>query len=256
MESEVALGDTIINPGFTDNGKLSRFDRVTANPMWNQKYAPSVFENDPYERFKFGVPPGSSSDWGWIQHMYASLKDNGKLALVLDTGSVSRGSGNQGSNRERDIRKMFVEEDLVEGVILLPENLFYNTSAPGIILIINRDKPDNRKGKIILINAFQQFAKGRPKNYLTDEHIEKVSTIYLEYREEEWLSTIITNEEAVSNDYNLSPSRYVALNDQEEVLPLEEAVVQLQAAEEEKQAVDRGLDKVLQKLGLGGLFCD
>ncbi len=256
MEAEIGLGDTMINPYFTSTGKLSRFDRVTANPMWNQKYETSVFENDPYERFKFGVPPGSSSDWGWIQHMYASLKDNGKLALVLDTGSVSRGSGNQGSNRERDIRKRFVEEDLVEGVILLPENLFYNTSAPGIILIINRDKPDDRKGKIVLINASQQFAKGRPKNYFTDEHIERVSAIYLEYREEEWISTIITNEEAVSNDYNLSPSRYVALNDQEEVLPLEEAVVQLQAAEEEKQAVDRGLDKVLQKLGLGGLFCD
>lgn len=94
MEAEITLGDTMIKPGFTDNGKLSRFDKVTANPMWNQKYSPSVFENDPIERFKYGVPPGSSSDWGWIQHMYSSLNDTGKLALVLDTGSVSRGSGN------------------------------------------------------------------------------------------------------------------------------------------------------------------
>ena len=250
MESEVRLGDTIINPAFSENGKLRGFNKVTANPMWNQKYSPSVFESDPYERFKYGAPPGSSSDWGWIQHMHASLNDQGKLALVLDTGAVSRGSGNQGSNRERDIRQKFVEEDLVECVILLPENLFYNTSAPGIIVVINKDKPEERKDKILLINASHQFEKGRPKNYLTDDNIEKVSSVYLEFREEEGLSSIIDNEEAARNDYNLSPSRYVAINDQEEVLPLEEAVVQLQAAEEERQAVDEELSGILQKLGL------
>jgi type I restriction-modification system DNA methylase subunit len=81
-----------------------------------------------------GTPPTSSADWGWVQHMAASLSDHGKMAVVLDTGAVSRGSGNQGSNRERDIRKVFVERDLVEAVVLLPENLFYNTTAPGIIL--------------------------------------------------------------------------------------------------------------------------
>ena len=253
MESEIMLGDTMIKPGFTDNGKLRRFDKVTANPMWNQKYSSSVFENDPFERFKFGVPPGSSSDWGWIQHMYSSLNDKGKLALVLDTGSVSRGSGNQGSNRERDIRRKFVENDLVECVILLPENLFYNTSAPGIILVINKDKPEERKDKIILINASKHFAKGRPKNYLTGEQIGTVSALYQEFQEEEGLSSIIDNEEAIRNDFNLSPSRYVALNDQEEVLPLEEAVVQLQAAEEERRIVDKELDEALKKLGLGGI---
>ncbi|MFX8262749.1 N-6 DNA methylase, partial [Acinetobacter baumannii] len=77
--------------------------------------------------------PSSSADWGWLQHMLASLSETGRMAVVLDTGAVSRGSGNQGSNRERDIRKAFVEHDLIEAVILLPENLFYNTTAPGII---------------------------------------------------------------------------------------------------------------------------
>ncbi len=98
------------------------------------------------------------------------------MAVVLDTGAVSRGSGNQGSNRERDIRKAFVERDLIEAVILLPENLFYNTTAPGIILVVNRCKPCG--GQILLIDASQQFAKGRPKNHLTEEHIARIAEIY------------------------------------------------------------------------------
>jgi len=155
-----------LNPG----GSLGRFDIVTANPMWNQKsFAQDTYENDPYNRFNAGYPPSSSADWGWIQHMFASLTDGGKMAVVLDTGAVSRGSGNVGRNRERDIRKEFVEDDLVEAVILMPENLFYNTTAPGIILVINKDKRE--KDEILLINASKLFAKGRPKNYLPDESI-------------------------------------------------------------------------------------
>jgi len=99
--------------------------------------------------------------------MAASLRDNGKMAVVLDTGAVSRGSGTTGRNRERDIRKEFVDKDVVEAVILLPENLFYNTTAPGVILVINNDK--KRENEILLINGSKLFEKGRPKNFLPDE---------------------------------------------------------------------------------------
>ena len=147
MEAEIALGDTMNRPAFTEgDGRLRQFDLVTANPMWNQKFTAATYENDPHERFKRGVPPSSSADWGWIQHMAASLKDGGRMAVVLDTGAVSRGSGNQGSNKERDIRKAFVEADLVEAVVLLPENLFYNTTAPGIILVLNTRKRHKGRG--------------------------------------------------------------------------------------------------------------
>jgi len=242
-------------PAFTNpDGSLRRFDKVTANPMWNQKFPQETYERDPYGRFTFGIPPSSSADWGWIQHMFASLKDGGKMAVVLDTGAVSRGSGNQGSNRERDIRRKFIEGDLtapgdlIEAVILLPENLFYNTTAPGIILVIHKAKP--HRGQILLINASQQFAKGRPKNTLTDEHIARIADAYLNWREVEGLSKIITTEEAARNDYNLSPSRYVATNGQEPVLPLEEALVLLQEAEEERAEADRALHEALRTLGV------
>jgi len=252
MEAEINLGDTIARPAFLDDaGGLRGFDKVTANPMWNQKFSQAIYENDPYGRFALGVPPSSSADWGWVQHMLVSLREGGVGAVVLDTGAVSRGSGTQGRNRERDIRRRFIEEDRIEAVILLPENLFYSTTAPGIIMVFRRG-PRPHPGEILLINASDRFAKGRPKNYLAEEHIEEIATVYHEWRAEEGLSAVITTAEAARNDYNLSPSRYVAKNDQEEVLPLEEALVLLAEAEEERAAADDELEKVLKQLGLEG----
>jgi len=249
MEANIALGDTMNRPAFLeDGGSLRRFDLVAANPMWNQDFEQSTYENDAYDRFALGYPPSSSADWGWIQHMFSSLRDGGKMAVVLDTGAVSRGSGNVGKNRERDIRKQFVENDLVEAVIQLPDNLFYNTTAPAIILVINRDKRE--AGQLLLINASKLFEKGQPKNYLPDSSIEQISDLYLEWREEENVSVVVAKEETASNDYNLSPSRYVLQDGEDDTLPLEDAVVLLKEAEEERAEADDKLKDVLTKLGL------
>jgi type I restriction enzyme M protein len=264
MEADVALGDTMRNPAFTnDDGSLRRFDLVAANPMWNQSIPTDVYENDPYGRFERGVPPASSADWGWLQHMLASLEPRGRMAVVLDTGAVSRGSGNRGSNRERDVRKLFVQGnqglpgdlttpgDLIEAVILLPENLFYNTTAPGIVMVVNKAKP--HPGEVLLINAGTLFVKGRPKNELTDEHVAQIAELYHEWKAEDGLSAVIETEEAARNDYNLSPSRYVTSDGEEEVLPLEEAMTLLREAEEERAEADAGLQGVLESLGLDGI---
>ncbi len=249
MEAEVALGDTLHRPAFTQaDGSLQRFDLVTANPMWNQKFAATSYENDSYGRFTRGTPPNSSADWGWLQHMAASLKDTGKLAVVLDTGAVSRGSGNQGSNKEREIRRAFTEADLIEAVILLPENLFYNTIAPGIILVLNRRK--KHRGEILFVNGAKQLSRGRPKNFLTDAHIRSLADAHSKWRRVDGLAAIITTAEARKNDYSLSPSRYVSTGEQIDVLPLDEAVVELREAEEELETANRELEKVLEVLGV------
>ncbi len=255
LEADIRIGDSMRQPAFKNAaGQLQTFDAVVANPMWNQNFPAELYENDAYQRFGLGIPPASSADWGWLQHMLASLNEAGRMAVVLDTGAVSRGSGNQGSNRERDIRRAFVERDLIEAVILLPENLFYNTTAPGVILVINRRK--RHAGEILLINASQRFAKGRPKNYLTDDDIAAIADVYHEWRSGRGAAAlrpyaaIITREEAARNDYNLSPSRYVSTNGQEETLPLEEAMVLLREAEEERAAADAQLREVLTQLGL------
>ena len=251
MEAQVALGDTMNRPAFMNpNGSLQEFDIVTANPMWNQDFPQDTYENDSFGRFKFGYPPSSTADWGWIQHMFGSLKERGKMAVVLDTGSVSRGSGNVGKNRERDIRKEFVEKDLIEAVILLPENLFYNTTADGVIMVISRSKPEERRDQVLLINASGLFKKGRPKNYLPGESIEQISDTYLNWKEEEDFSKIATKKGIARNDYDLSPSRYVSKEGKDDALPLEDALVQLREAEENRKEADERLKDILGKMGM------
>ncbi|HFD38423.1 MAG TPA: SAM-dependent DNA methyltransferase [Anaerolineae bacterium] len=253
MRAEVVQGNTLRKPAFLNpDGSLRRFRKIAANPMWNQDVSREVYENDGFGRFLWGIPPASSADWGWIQHMYASLEPGGRMAVVLDTGAVSRGSGNKGRNAERDIRRKFVEEDAIEAVILLPENMFFNTSAPGVILVAQKVDPEHPRphaGEILLINASQLFVKGRPKNEMSDEQVAKVSDLYLHWQEEAEVSVAVKQAEVARNDYNLSPSRYVASNHVEPPLPLEEALVLLREAEEARAEADEKLDQVLAALG-------
>jgi type I restriction enzyme M protein len=247
MEADIALGDTMNIPRFTDTGKVRKFNLVTANPMWNQDFPVSTYENDTFNRFGYGIPPASTADWGWVQHMLHSLDAEGRMAVVLDTGAVSRGSGSKGTNRERDIRKAFVEADLVEAVILLPENLFYNTSAPGIVMIINKDKR-HHPGEILLINGSKHFEKARPKNRVSSAQADVIANLYRSWAESAGVSAIVTTSDAAANDFNLSPNRYVRIDEDDDVLPLEDAVVLLAEAEEERDLTDRVLKKVLDSL--------
>ena len=250
--ADIQIGDTFRNPRFVENSSsLQRFDYVVANPMWNQKeYDDAFYANDNWNRFSDGIAPSSSADWGWVQHILASLKENGRAAIVLDTGAVSRGSGSQNADRERDIRKKFVEKDLIEGVVLLPENLFYNTSAPGIILLLNRNKPEKRKEQILLINLSQYFEKGKPKNILTDEGIDAATEVYQAWESREKLSNVITLEDAQKTDYNLSPSQFVDVGDKVEHRPVNEILADLTDASITREKADKALVDVLVRLGL------
>jgi type I restriction enzyme M protein len=251
MEGDIRIGDTLKNPKFIEGGSLKKFDLVIANPMWNQDgYDVNFYDSDTYNRFIYGFPPNNSADWGWVQHMFASLKDKGKAAIVLDTGSLSRGSGNQGSNKEKEIRKKFVENDFVEAVLLLPENLFYNTTAAGIVLILNKNKPNERKNKIMLINASKEFVKGRPKNYIPDNNIKKIANAYHEWKDIDKFCKIVDKEEIAKNDYNLSPSRYVGNGPEEEYRDVDEIIVELGEIEQERAKTDKELNEILKKIGL------
>jgi type I restriction enzyme M protein len=250
--ASIAIGDTFRNPKFAAQGAgLKQFDYVVANPMWNQdNYDEKFYENDQWKRFDNGIPPKSSADWGWVQHMFTSLNEHGRAAIVLDTGSVSRGSGSKSSNRERDIRKAFVEKDIIEGVVLLSENLFYNTSAPGIILLLNRNKPTERKGQFLLINASAYFEKEKPKNVLTDKGIEAIASVYRKWETREKLSKVVILEDIRATDYSLNPSQFVQINGKVQHRSISEIIADLEVASIEREQADRNLKGVLSKLGL------
>ncbi len=164
-----------------------------ANPMWNQnEFAAADYDNDELDRFpsRAGFSGQLSADWGWMQYIHASLNATGRAAVVLDTGAASRGSGNAGISKEKTIRQWFVDHDLIESVLYLPENLFYNTVAPGIVLFVNKVKAKVRRGQAFLVNASQIFEKGDPKNCIRPEGIRRIAAILIGWKEEDKLSCL------------------------------------------------------------------
>jgi type I restriction enzyme M protein len=252
MEGEIVRGNSMTNPKFRDSDtSLKKFDIVVANPMWNQPFDESVYQNDPFERFEEqGGVTTSKADWAWLQHTAASLKPTGRAAVVLDTGAVTRGGGNKTEDREKKIRKWFVEQDAIEGVILLPDNLFYNTTAPGIIIVLNRHKPKSREGKIVLVNASAEFKKGQPKNFIPEAGIHKIADAFLSGEDLPNLVKVISTDEAAKNDYNLSPSRYVGTATDEIYREIPEIVTELKALEQKATKITKELDGILQQLNL------
>ena len=195
----------------------------------------------------YGYPPKSTADWGWIQYMFASLNDSGRMSVVLDTGAVARGSGKR-TDREKTIRQKFVENDFIEAVLLLPENLFYNTGAPGIIMFLRKNKPENKKGKILLINTSKEFQKGKPKNFLGEENIKKVVDTYQGFKEIDSFSKIITKKEIEGADFNLSPSRFVSVAEEEVYRPIGEIKEKLSRIKKEKQTIESKINKILREI--------
>lgn len=252
MQGEVLRGDSMRNPKFRDRaGKLKQFDIVVANPMWNQPFDRELFENDPFDRFESagGVTTGKG-DWAWLQHTVATLKPGGRAAVVLDTGAVTRGSGSKNEDRERNIRRWFVEHDLIDGVILLPDNLFYNMNAAGIIVLLRKNKPKDRRGRIVLVNGSREFRKGAPKNYLTEEGIRRIAGAYVSGKSVEGLAVALSIEEAASNDYNLSPTRYVAQLGGSEIRPLADIITDLRRLEDEGRSQFTRLEALIGRLGV------
>ena len=249
MEGEIEIGDTFKNPKFRRSNRLRIFDRVVTNPMWNQDWwTEKDYDADELDRFPKGTGfPGRKADWGWVQIVLASLNENGRAAIVLDTGAASRGSGNANTNKEKDVRRWFVEQDLIEGVIYLPENLFYNTTAPGIILFLNKAKTRDRKGKLFLINAGREFSKGDPKNYLPEDSIRRIVETFLNWKEQEKFSRIVGKDEIAKNDFNISPSRYIHTGKTDEYRSIAEIVDELESLEEEASTTNADLKRILDR---------
>jgi type I restriction enzyme M protein len=252
MEGEIVRGNSMSNPKFRNSDtSLKKFDIVIANPMWNQPFDEPVYENDPFSRFEEqGGITTSKADWAWLQHTLASLKPTGRAAVVLDTGAVTRGSGNKTEDREKKIRKWFAEQDAIEGVILLPDNLFYNTTAPGIVIVLNRQKPKSRQGKIVLVNASAEFKKGQPKNFIPEPGIHKIADAFIAGEDVPNFVKVISTEEAAKNDYNLSPSRYVGTATDETYREIPEIVTELRNLEQKATKITKDINGILTRLGI------
>jgi len=243
MDVDLQRGDTMINPKFrTADGRIRRFDMIVANPMWNQPFALDTLTNDPFDRFRGagGITTGRG-DWAWLQHTLACMNDSGRAAVVLDTGAVTRGSGSKNEDKDRNIRRWFVEQDLIEGVILLPENLFYNTTAAGVIILLNKRKPESRRGKIVLFNASRRGKKGKPKHYLAEEELRPLAELFTRGEPVPGELITITNEQARDTDYNLSPSRWIGGAQSGQIVSIPDLIARAQSLADQGHDTERQL---------------
>jgi len=247
--ASLVQGDTILHPRFKTNSGVEKFDIVIANPPWNHKgYDEDTLKKGEFwkDRFPFGFTTKQSADWAWIQHMLASADDtNGKVGVIIDNGCLFRGSS------EKKIRKKVLENDLIEAVLLLPEKLFYNTGAPGAIIILNKNKKAERKGKVFFINASEEYGQHpdvRKLNILTEDNINKISEAYEKFSEEEGFSRIVDLEEIKENDFNLNVTLYVFPEEEIEEIDIEKEWQELQDIEEEISKVEKKIEGYLKEI--------
>ena len=243
-DAGVELGDTLLYP----KHGVGEFDVVLANPPWNQDgYDEDVLKRGDFhrERFRFGYTPRQSADWAWIQHMLAMARDDGRVGVVIDNGCLFRGG------KERYIRRRVVEADWVECVILLPEKLFYNTGAPGAIIVFNKAKPAERKGKILFINASGEFVPHpsvRRLNSLSRKNIEKIVNAYRRFVDVAGFSRVVDVKEVAENDYNLNVTLYVMPVEEREEIDISKEFSELKQLEREREEIMKKIEEYVTEI--------
>jgi type I restriction enzyme M protein len=196
-------GDTLEDPLILEHGSVRKFDRVIANPPFSQNYSRATLKFP--SRFREWCPEtGKKADLMFVQHMVASLKAGGHLATIMPHGVLFRGG------KEKLIRELLINDDVIEAIISLPPGLFYGTGIPACVIVINKNKPDTLRDQVLFINADREFAEGKNQNKLRPEDIEKIDFVFTQKRELPKYSRLVTKAEIVEkHDYNLNIRRFV-----------------------------------------------
>ncbi|RZJ55988.1 MAG: SAM-dependent DNA methyltransferase [Flavobacterium sp.] len=269
MDADIRKGDTLITPQHKNgNNELDLFDRVIANPPFSmdgwwtpaensievkldkngkeKKVTPNYAKvvTDPYGRFQYGIPPRGYADLAFLQHMVAVLKQDGRAGVVLPHGTLFR------SGAEGMIRQGLLEADLVEGIIGLPSALFYNTGIPASIWIINKNKTEVKKGKVIIIDASNDFKEGKNQNELEQKQITKIVKAYDNLTEVDKYMRIVSIDELAQNDYNLNITRFIDTSKVEIEVDIKSVYQKLSELELNEKEIDTKMDGFLKELGL------
>lgn len=244
---QIVRGDTLRDPAFTDSatGGLAQFDCVIANPPFSLKeWGLEVWESDPWGRAIFGIPPRSYGDFAWVQHMIASMAEGtGRMAVVLPQGALFR------KGAEGRIRRAILEQDLVETVIGLGPNIFYGTGLAPAILILRRTKSEDRKGKVLIVDASTLFRKGRAQNFLDPEHTSQIVSWVEAFDDVDDHVKVVTLEEIEREDWTLNISRYVLPPIDQDIPPLPEAIAAFKEALSQARQAEDNLREVLMQGG-------
>ncbi|PBB06940.1 type I restriction-modification system subunit M [Salimicrobium humidisoli] len=244
-DHHIVRGDTIREPKLTGEGKeLLLYDRVIANPPFSLKnWGREEAESDEYGRFRYGLPPKNAGDFAFVQHMVSTLNHEGKAGVVMPHGVLFRGGA------EGKIREGLLKDDLVEAIIGLPSNLFYGTGIPASILILNRNKKEEQKGKVFILDGSKGYQEGKNQNHLREKDITQIIEAYDAWSDEEKYCRVVDIDEIKENEYNLNIARYIDTTEEEEQVDVQKALTDLNSLENERQGIEQRMYGYLKELG-------
>ncbi|MDD3006025.1 MAG: class I SAM-dependent DNA methyltransferase [Candidatus Pacebacteria bacterium] len=204
----IVRGDTLAQPKFLENDRLKTFDVILANPPYSiKRWNRDAWTNDPYGRNMYGTPSQGCADYAFEQHIIKSLDPKRGRSIVLwPHGVLFR-------DAEKIFREKMLQDDVVEAVIGLGPNLFYNSPMEACLLVTNLNKPKERKGKVIFINAVKEVTRQNANSVLEEKHIKKIYEAYKEFKDIEGFACVLSNEDIIKNNANLNISLYVSNND-------------------------------------------
>ncbi len=245
--------DVLEKPGLLEDGKLRTYDRVLANFPFSEDWDNAGKENDEYNRFVYGIPPSKDkADFAFIQHMIASLNDNGKAAIVASQGVLFRGK------KEKEIRETMIlgdkdkriQGDIIEAIIALPPAIFYGTPIPGCILILNKNKPKNRKNKILFYYAAHKddYLDQPNRNILREDDLEKIASAFDNFKDIDRRCHIADLDEIRENEFNLNVPRYVEIIESEKEMDVQKTINDIVGLEEQFQTTYNSLKNDLKNL--------
>jgi len=240
--ARIERGDTIRNPKLVEDDRLIKFNVVVANPPFSlDKWGADAAEHDTYKRFWRGTPPKSRGDYAFISHMAEVMNEaDGRMGVVVPHGVLFRG-GSEGIIRQR-----FIEENLLDGVVGLPANLFYGVGIPAALMFFRRNKPDNN---VFFVDASREYAEGKNQNRLREEDIAKIVTTWGLRKDQPKYAHLASVDELKTNDYNLNISLYIDTIEEEESIDLKAVKAEMARLETELAATRAQLAKALQELG-------
>jgi type I restriction enzyme M protein len=243
-DARIEKGDTLRDPKLLEDDELMLFDRVIANPPFSlDEWGREAAEADRRGRFRFGIPPKGKGDLAFVQHMVATINDRGMAGVVMPHGVLFRGSA------EGEIRKGFIKEDLLEAVVGLPSNLFYGTGIPATVLVFNRSKPKERRGKVLFIEGSREFREGSAQNYLREEDVAHMSAAFCTFKDAERYAKVVAIEDVERNDFNLNISRYVETAAAAEKVDVGAALAKLREEELKRTEAETNMAVYLKEIG-------
>lgn len=248
-DARIEKGDTIRNPRLLDaDGNLILYDRVIANPpfsldSWGADDVSGENEKKGHNRFIYGIPPKNMGDLAFVQHMVATLSPKGVCGVVMPHGVLFRGSG------DGRIREGMLKADLFEAIIGLPENLFAGTGIPATVLLLNRDKPKSRKGKVLFIHGAKEFESPSKKNILGEDNITRLVDAFRAWKDEDRFCRVVDMKEIEENDFNLNISRYIDTLEPEKPIDVKAELKKLWEAEEARDKAAARMNALLKEMG-------